>query len=72
MIYPPMKDLVQITGCRYTLVSVVSKRARQLVDGDAPNIEKVFLKPVTTAIHELSEGKLAFDRPPEIERGIVK
>ncbi len=44
---------------RYTIVIAAAKRARQLIDGDEPMIDKYNDgKPVSTAVQELFENKI--------------
>lgn len=58
MIYPPIAELVEKTGSRYTLVIETAKRARQLVAG-APALSDVKTsKEVTMAVNEIYEGKV--------------
>ena len=58
MIYPPITELVDKTGSRYTLVIETAKRARQLVSG-APALSSVkSTKEVTIAVNEIYEGKV--------------
>jgi DNA-directed RNA polymerase subunit omega len=62
MIYPTLASLLERVDSKYTLVVAVSKRARQLVDGQ-PRLTKVDSnKPVTIAINEISEGKILYER----------
>lgn len=62
MIYPTLASLLERVDSKYTLVVAVSKRARQLVDGQ-PRLTKVDSnKPVTIAINEISEGKIVYER----------
>lgn len=64
MIYP---SLTNTTDSRYTLVMAVAKRARQLVEG-APKLSNCRSdKPVTVAIHEISEGKITYIKPKRKE-----
>ena len=53
MLYPAMADLLKHIDSRYLLVNVIARRARQT--------EHIPLedKPVTIAIHEVADGKLA-------------
>ena len=44
IIDPPINELLDKVECRYSLVVVVSKRARQLVSGDAPLIDIDLMK----------------------------
>ena len=39
IIQPPIKELVNKVDCRYSLVVLASKRARELVNGDEPLID---------------------------------
>lgn len=62
MIYPTLASLLEKVDSKYTLVVAVSKRARQLVDGQ-PRLSKVDSnKPVTIAINEIGEGKIVYER----------
>lgn len=62
MIYPTLSSLMERVDSKYTLVVAVSKRARQLVDGQ-PKLTKVDSnKPVTIAINEINENKIVFER----------
>lgn len=58
MIYPPIAELVQKTGSRYTLVIETARRARQLAQG-APALSKADSnKAVSVAINEIYEDKI--------------
>ncbi len=59
MLYPAMSSLLSNISSRYLMVNVVARRARQI--SIEAREEKVHLedKPVTLAIREVSEGKLA-------------
>ncbi len=58
MIYPPITELVDKTGSRYTLVIETAKRARQLVGGAQPLSNVKSAKEVTIAVNEIYEGKV--------------
>jgi DNA-directed RNA polymerase subunit omega len=71
MLHPSYTDLMKvvnkdveegetkIVNSRYSIVLATSKRARQLIDKDAPLVHpKNADKPLSTAIEELNEGKL--------------
>ena len=62
MIYPPLNTLVTKVDSKYTLVIVVSKRARQLVSGARPLIreEHPSAKPVSIAVRELDRGLVTY------------
>lgn len=62
MIYPTLSSLLEKVDSKYTLVVAVSKRARQLVDGQ-PKLTKVDSnKPVTIAINEINDNKIVYER----------
>ncbi len=63
MLYPSINDLLKKVDSRYTLVMLVSKRARQLVQGDDSKIETDVIKPVTVALHEVYEDKVEYEKP---------
>lgn len=59
MLKPPINDLIEITGSRYSLVIAASKRARQIIDGDEVHVKaKNLHKPVSIATQEIFEGKI--------------
>ena len=59
MRYPALNDLIEKTGNKYSLVLVVSKRARQIVDKNLIDETKIE-NPVSIATREVAEGKLKF------------
>lgn len=62
MLYPSINELLDKVDSRYTLVMIVSKRARKLIEGDEPKTNIRSSKPVTLALNELIEGKLEYER----------
>jgi DNA-directed RNA polymerase subunit omega len=66
MIYPTLKELLEKVESKYTLVVAVSKRARQLVEGQPKLTKTTSNKPVTIAINEIAEGKLTYVRNSDI------
>lgn len=58
MLYPPMSVLKGYIPNRYMLVNVVALRARQIAEEAEETGTQIEEKPVTTAIHEVAEGKL--------------
>lgn len=71
MLHPSYSDLMGIINerneedddgvkvkSRYSVIIASSKRARQLIDGDAPLIESNTPKALSIAIEELYEGKI--------------
>ncbi|RKD34358.1 DNA-directed RNA polymerase subunit omega [Thermohalobacter berrensis] len=63
MLYPSINDLLKKVDSRYSLVMVVSKRARQLVDGEEALVDVDTNKSVTKAIHEVADGKIEYEKP---------
>ena len=59
MLYPAMSELLKHVDSRYLLVNVVAHRARQLSIESEMTHEPLTDKPVTIAIHEVADGKLA-------------
>lgn len=59
MLYPAMSELLKHIDSRYLLVNVVARRARQLSIEAETFHEPLTDKPVTLAIREVAEGKLA-------------
>ena len=59
MLYPPVAELLKNVDSRYLLVNVVARRAREIAEEAAQMQEELTEKPVTLAIREVAEGKLA-------------
>ncbi len=57
MLYPPVNELVKRTGTRYALVVTAAKRARQLIEGDQPQVNIDSNKAITIAANEYYEDK---------------
>ncbi|CUH92570.1 DNA-directed RNA polymerase subunit omega [Herbinix luporum] len=70
MLYPSYTDLIRVVNSdvepgeqpvvnsRYSIVIATAKRARQLISGAEPLIDKEFPKPLSMAIEELYQGKV--------------
>ncbi len=58
MIYPTLSTLLNKADSKYSIVVAVSKRARQLVDGESSLVEANSNKPVSIAIQEIAQGKI--------------
>lgn len=64
MLNPSNKQILKEEGdSKYTMVMVISKRARQIIDGAEPLVETKSNKPVTIALEELLQDKIEFSRP---------
>lgn len=62
MIYPPISELMKKVDSRYTLCTLVAKRARKILDGAHPVSDCDSKKPVSIAAMEVYEGKLTYVR----------
>ncbi len=80
MLHPSYSDLMKIVNSeaegdtplvnsRYSIVMATAKRARQIIAGEAMVSEKEALKPLSTAVKELNEGRIHIlpDTPEELE-----
>ena len=67
MIIPTTDDLLKLVDSRYTLVTMASKRARQIVEGSEPLVVTDSKKPVTIAIEEIAAGEVTYSRSAECE-----
>ena len=78
MIHPSYVDLMNVVNkgveegetpvinSRYSIVMATAKRARQIVDGDAPMIDDVAgKKPLSIAVEEIREGKVHITKEGE-------
>ncbi|AND85101.1 DNA-directed RNA polymerase subunit omega [Clostridium tyrobutyricum] len=61
MINPSIVDLLKRVDNRYTLITITSKRARQLIEGSEPMVDIKSTKPVTIAINEIDKGLVDFE-----------
>lgn len=66
MIFPTLKELLEKVDSKFTLVVAVSKRARQIVEGQPKLTKSKSNKPVSVAINEISEGMLSYVRNSDI------
>lgn len=61
MLKPSLNEIVKKIDNRYYLIATVSKRARELVDGDIPMVNSITEeKPVVVASEEVIEGKVKY------------
>lgn len=58
MINPSIVKLLDKVDNRYSLVVATSRRARQIIDGIEPSVDKKDRKPLTIAIDEVNEGNI--------------
>ena len=62
---PGVSELKKRTDSVYTLVELVAKRARQLVDTENQIYDADTDKPLHIAIQEVARGQLTYHRPME-------
>jgi len=67
MLKPPINDLLAMVDSRYSLVIAVSKRAREIVEGERVLIDIDSVKPVTIATNEFFQGKVIATAPVKEE-----
>ncbi len=66
MIKPGISELMENMDSRYTLVSAVAKRARDLAEDSVTPLVKIDSdKPVTVAVNEVAAGMIDIIRPGE-------
>ncbi len=58
-------ELLSKVNSRYSLVTIVSKRARQIIAGENALVYTKTIKPVCIAIEEFNEGKIKPIYPEE-------
>ncbi|WP_026893916.1 DNA-directed RNA polymerase subunit omega [Clostridiisalibacter paucivorans] len=61
MVSPSIDELLEKVDSRYTLIMMVSKRARQLVEHNTELVDET--KPVILALKEVAEDKVNYTRP---------
>ncbi len=82
MIHPSYADLMDVVNSgveegeqpvinsRYSIVMATSKRARQIIAGDDPFTQETKVrKPLSVAVDELNQGKIAILGDEENEKG---
>lgn len=58
LVKPTVTELLDLVEDRYELVSITSKRARQLLDGATPLVKDKEYSNVTLAAQEIGAGKV--------------
>ena len=58
MINPSFKELTDISKSRYEICILISKRAKELIEGGEPLVKSKGNTPVTVALDEIMEGKV--------------
>ena len=65
LIEPSVDNLLKKVENKYILSLLAAKRARELFDGDEPLTDTYYINKVTTAIHEIYEGKIRYQKHDE-------
>ena len=67
MLNPDLRELLKDNTSRYSLVTAVAKRAREVAEDPILNEKCGTEKPVTYALDEFLSGKLEIVEPEEIK-----
>lgn len=62
MLYPSINLLREKVDSKYTLVSMASKRARDIIDGKPVLTDPTIDKPVSIATEEIAEDQITYKR----------
>lgn len=80
MLHPSYTDLMKVVNAdveqgeepvvssRYSIVMATSKRARQIISGDAPLVDGRGKKRLSVAVEELNDGKIKILNDDEEEQ----
>jgi DNA-directed RNA polymerase subunit omega len=59
-----VEDCLEKVDNRFALVLLAARRAKQILRGSQPLIERTENKPVVTALREVAAGKVGYQEPP--------
>ncbi|MFO7887524.1 MAG: DNA-directed RNA polymerase subunit omega [Eubacteriales bacterium] len=62
MIEPSIDELLEKVESRYMLVTIISKRAREIVAGDDIMVDTEDKKSINIAIQEFNEGRIVYSK----------
>lgn len=68
MLYPSINLLREKVDSKYTLVSMASKRARDIIDGKPVLTDPTIDKPVSIATEEIAEDQITYKRSFKTEQ----
>jgi DNA-directed RNA polymerase subunit omega len=60
VVNPPLNELLKKADCKYTLVSIAAKRAREIIDGAPVLVDCSSQKAVTIALMEVAKDKVSY------------
>jgi len=58
MLYPKIEDCVAVTKCKYTLATIIFKRAKELARSRPADFVDSSSKEITFALNEVLMGKI--------------
>ena len=61
------EKIVDNVGGRFKLTALIQHRARELMDGSRPLVERLGRSDIEVAIEEIQEGKISYEIPDETE-----
>jgi DNA-directed RNA polymerase subunit omega len=67
MFNPDLRNVLKSNVCRYSLVTAVAKRAREIALAAEENNEILDEKPVSLALDEIISGKVEIVEPEDIQ-----
>ena len=81
MMFPPIEQLLEKVDSKFTLVSLSSKRGRQINSyfsqlGEGlgsivpPQVPSTSRKPLSIALEEIAADKITYQRPDDVEEAI--
>jgi len=81
MMFPPIEQLLEKVDSKFTLVSLSSKRGRQINSyfsqlGEGlgsivpPQVASVSRKPLSIALEEIAAQKIKYRRPDDVEEAV--
>jgi DNA-directed RNA polymerase subunit omega len=68
MIDPPLEDTLEHVGSKFALITMVTKRSRQINSGAPKLVVSNSNKPVTLALKEIAEKKILLKNPEDSEK----
>jgi len=81
LMHPLLENLTDRVDCKFTLVALAAKRARQINSyfnqlGEGlgtivpPQVTSLSRKPLSISLEEIEAGKIVYERPEVVERSI--
>lgn len=60
-----LDDVLQRVESKFALITIVAKRAKQLVSGSRPLVDTPHNKPVSVALDEIAADKVKYHKIPD-------